>query len=77
VSAASKAKWVACQLFAHGGHCRLGTEIKLSLTQEEIAHMVGTTRQPALRLEHLLALDIVWFGRGCLVRNAEALSRSD
>lgn len=56
-----------------------GIEIRLSLTQEEIAHMVGTTRQwVALRLKQLQARDIVWFGRGrLLIRDADALSFID
>jgi CRP/FNR family cyclic AMP-dependent transcriptional regulator len=62
----------------YGTETAEGTEIKLMLTQEEIAHMVGTTRQwVTLHLKRLQALDIVWFGRGyLLIRNAEALSRA-
>ncbi len=54
-----------------------GIEIKLSLTQEEIAHMVGATRQwVAIRLKHLQAVNVICSRRGqLLIRDPAALSR--
>jgi CRP-like cAMP-binding protein len=59
----------------YGDETSEGTEISLSLTQDEIAHMVGATRQwIAQRLKHLQAEGLIFFGRGRLViRDVEAL----
>jgi CRP/FNR family transcriptional regulator, cyclic AMP receptor protein len=62
----------------YGTETAEGTEIELSLTQEEVAHMVGATRQwVALRLKQLQALDLIWFGRGrLLIRDLDALAKA-
>ncbi len=63
----------------YGEETSEGAEISLALTQEEIAHMVGATRQwVAQRLKHLQAEGVIFFGRGRLViRDIDALKGMD
>jgi CRP-like cAMP-binding protein len=68
------------QVLAHlaelyGTETEQGIEITMSLTQEEIAHMVGVTRQwVASRLKELQSQQLIQFGRNWIViRDLDAL----